>query len=99
MTDISKDTGVIVTLAERFEQQRLPRALDLKRRVDQGELLSDTDITFLEHVFRDAHEMSALLDRHPEWSVLAGRALSLYKEITQKALENQQAAGSSKPSV
>jgi hypothetical protein len=92
MTDTSKDAGVIQVLAERMEHQRLPRALDLKKKVEQGEILNDLDIQFLEEVFQDAKQIRPLIDRHPEWQELAAKLVHLYKEITQKALENEKAS-------
>ena len=94
MTDASKDTGLIQVLAERLEKQRLPRALSIKEKVDSGEVLDEFDIEFLEQVFEDAHEIKPLLDRHLEWQPLAAKMLSLYKEITDKALQNQRASDS-----
>jgi hypothetical protein len=89
MKKSSEDTGVILALVERFTEQRLPKAIELKARVDQGERLSEHDIAFLEKVFKDANQIMPLVDRHPEWQPLAARAMSLYKEITDKALENE----------
>ena len=89
MTNSSDDTGVILALMKRFEEQRLPEALAIKKRVDQGELLSEHDIAFLEQVFADAKHVAPLLDRHPEYQPLASRVISLYREITDKALENE----------
>jgi len=93
MTDTSKDAGVIQVMAEQLERTRLPRALSLKEKVDGGATLDELDIEFLEEVFRDAHSVSALVDRHPEWQDLATRMIQLYKEITEKALENEKAQG------
>ena len=59
MSEISEDTGVIVALMERFNEQRLPKALALKARVEQGECLSEHDIAFLDEVFRDANHRHA----------------------------------------
>ena len=92
MTEASKDAGMIQVLAERFETQRLPRALSIKEKVDSGEVLDEFDIEFLEQVFEDANTIKPLLDRHPEWQPLAAKMVSLYKEITEKALENQNAS-------
>ena len=89
MTRSSEDTGVILALMERFNEQRLPRALDLKKRVEQGECLSEPDIAFLDEVFKDASHAMPLIDKHPELQPIATRAVSLYKEITEKALENE----------
>ena len=53
-------------------------------------MLNDREIEFLENVLNDAGQVtSQLLDRHPEWQELAARMLSLYNEITTKALENE----------
>ena len=88
-----KDDGIIVALAERFETQRLPRALALKDQVERGERLSEQDLKFLGQVFSEAGQIRTLLDRHPEWQPLVARIMSLYKEITDRALANEQAGG------
>jgi hypothetical protein len=92
MTEPAKEAGIIQALAERLEKQRLPMALELKEKVDRGGLLNDMDIAFLEEVFEGAARLKPLLDAHPEWQNLAARMLSLYSEITAKALENEQGA-------
>jgi hypothetical protein len=89
MTDTSHDAGVIQTLVERLSNQRLPRALDLKAKVDAGGTLSDFDLQFLEEVFADAQHIRPLVERHPEYQELAARVIHLYKEILDKAMENE----------
>jgi len=96
MAEVSKDTGIAITIIERFETQRLPRALALKVRVDRGERLSDMDIAFLKTVFDDAQHINALVQKHPEWQSTVARAIGLYTEITNKALANEKAAGAKK---
>ncbi len=92
MTNASKDAGLIQVLAERFETQRLPRVLSIKEKVDEGKVLDRFDIELLEQIFKDANTIKPLLDRHPEWQPLAARMISLYKDITDKALENEKAS-------
>lgn len=92
MTDGSQDAGLIQVLVERLSNQRLPRALDLKAKVDAGEKLSNFDLQFLEEVFADAQKIRPLIERHPEYQELAARMLHLYKEILDKATENEKNA-------
>lgn len=92
MTQEQDDIGVVTAVLERLEKERLPRALDLKAKVDAGERLDDMDIAFLERVFADSEEVKPFLDRHPEYQNLAARMASLYEEITAKALENEKSA-------
>lgn len=90
MGEPTGEDGVIVALLERFRTQRLPRALDIKEKVGQGEKLSDTDIAFLKQVFEDAKQIKPLLDRHPEYEDLVAKGINLYNQITKQALDNEQ---------
>ncbi len=89
MEKSARETGVLTALMERMEKQRLPRILELKDKVDRGDRLEDRDIDFLEQVFADAYKTMPTLNNHPEYQALAARVVSLYKEITSKALENE----------
>jgi hypothetical protein len=40
MEESADELGTIYALMERFEKQRLPRLLELKKRVDEGGVLS-----------------------------------------------------------
>ena len=92
MSEISHEEGVIVTILERFEKFRLPRALDIKAKVERGETLDDSDIAHLKHVMEDAEHIKTYIGKRPEYEKLYASAVHLYKEITDKALQNEQGA-------
>ena len=91
MAQASKELGVKAVLAKRMVEERLPKALALKERIDRGELLNGLDLNFLEQVVKDANEAIPMVKDDPRVMEVAARMLQLYKEITTKALENEQA--------
>ena len=93
MTPEKEDAGTIQAMLERLENWRLPRALDIKKKVDAGGTLDSNDLQFLKNVFEDAGKAQALAGRHPELQALVVKMTSLYGEITKKALENEEKSG------
>jgi hypothetical protein len=88
MTDSSNDTGVIMTLLERLEKYRLPRAQALKDKVDGGAVLDDEELAFLKQVYEDGQQIHGMLKRHPEYQPLATKVTQLFTEIMRKATAN-----------
>jgi len=88
MSDNLNDIGIIEVVIERLEKQRLPRLLALKDKVDKGESLDDYELEFLEHSIVDARELMPVIDRNPEYQPLAAMVMELYKDISDKALQN-----------
>ena len=61
-----KDAGTIQAMLQRLNDFRLPKALDLKKKVDRGEKLDSYDMEFLEAVLEDASGAQHLIAKHPE---------------------------------
>lgn len=90
MADSQLEAGVIEALMDRLTEQTLPRALDIKRRVEAGETLLDSDMLFLENVLAGLRRDGPYVQHHPDWEPLYSRLIDLYDQITRKALENEQ---------
>ena len=93
MSEETENQGIIQVVVDRLEKQRLPAALELLEKVNNGEKLNDMELAFLDKVFQDAQNNRAMLEKYPAWQPLAARMISLYNEITTRALENEKASG------
>jgi len=91
MSEVTKEAGTIAVLAKRMVEERLPKALALKERVDKGGLLDDRDLNFLEQIVKDGQAIKPLLKNDKRMQDVAASMLRLYKEISDKALENEKA--------
>ena len=89
MEESADELGTIYARMERFEKQRLPRLLELKKRVDECGVLSESDSKFMFQVALDAQRSKRLIDRHPEWHKFCAEVIHLYEEIAEKALDNE----------
>lgn len=95
MAQLPKELGVYAVLAKRMVEERLPKALAMKERVDRGEKLNDLDMNFLEQIVADARQIMPILKDDRSATQVGARMLQLYNEITAKALENEQGGGKS----
>lgn len=85
-----KDKMVLEALFERFEKQRLPRLLDIDKKLEQGNKLDKYDIEFLDEVFSDTKQNDHYMDdADDKLKGIFMKVLSLYGDITDKALENE----------
>ena len=86
------EKGTAQVLLQRLVDQRLPRLLEMKTRVDDGEALTDYDVEYLEHALRDAQHNEQYATHFPEYAGLVASIAKLYEHITSRALENQRGA-------
>jgi len=89
MDQSQKDAGTIAALMLRFTEFRLPRAKRLLKKVNGGEILSDTDIGFLKRVYEDSKQNQPLIQRNPKYQGLVTGFMDLYIEIITKSVENE----------
>jgi hypothetical protein len=95
MSDSEKDEGIMLVMLNRLNEVRLPRALAIKEQVDRGEPLGDSEIEFLDRVFEEAVANQSRWEKYPEMSEIISKMAGLYKEITEKALANEENSKSS----
>ena len=92
MSDHSDDAGTIQALLDRLVKWRLPRTMELKKRIDAGERLTDTDVAFLKEMLEDAQRSQHVVARNPEVRSVGVQLVQLYSEIITKAAENEKGA-------
>lgn len=91
MSDSIKQKAVTEALILRFEKQRLPRLLEIKKNVDAGNPLSKMDSEFLEELLHDAQDNKHYAAESPEdIQVLFTKVIQLYKDIIATALQIEQ---------
>ncbi|MDX2369484.1 MAG: hypothetical protein QNK36_13965 [Colwellia sp.] len=92
MDQEKKDQGIIAVLLKRFENERYPRAQLIKAKVDNGAVLDEQDMSFIEQTLEDAHQEMAIIMRHPEYASLAKEVMLMYEEIMSKSQKNSSKA-------
>jgi hypothetical protein len=90
VTGHSDEERVLTAFLINFERHKLPRALNIKEKVEKGESLSDWEIAFLREAIEEANRVKVLVDRYPELQALYAHAVRLYDEITLQALKTEQ---------
>ena len=86
----SEELGIISAFVTNLEEQTIPRALAVRKRIFEGELLNEIDCMYFEQQLSEASSIMPMLENHPEYQILVGEVASLYNEIAEQALKNQQ---------
>jgi CII-binding regulator of phage lambda lysogenization HflD len=95
MSDLSQeelDEGMIAVLLERVNR-RIPNLLAVKERLEGGDTLSGVEIEELGSMIEGAEHSRDLIERHPEYQELVARMASLYEDIIELAVANEEKAG------
>ena len=81
--------GVLQSLLQEFERHHLPRILRLKDKVDRGEAINEVDFEFLCNEVNDACTTKHLIVHYPELEEFCLRVGHMFKELCDKAVENE----------
>ena len=86
---VKYDEGLMTVLLDRYKNQRLPVAEALLKKVEAGDKLNDSDLSFLKETSKIVDEIKPLLDRHPECNAIAAQMMNLCSQIAKKGLSNE----------
>jgi hypothetical protein len=89
MTIEDNDTGIICVVLQHIGRQCLPRVIEIKEKLDQGETLNEFEIEYLSEALHDTRCLLPYLERHSEYMPLAIKVIHYYKLITDEALANE----------
>lgn len=89
MQSLTEEIGILTAFIENLEQHSIPRALAVKKRVFEGELLNEIDSMYFEQQLSEASSIMYMLEHHPEYQKLVLEMATLYNEIADQALKNQ----------
>jgi len=92
MTTAEKDACLVATLLRYLNNQRLPKLFAIKARLDLGERLDPQDLRYLHEGAQGGLWVRHLCERHPDLTAICSRITALYKEITERALQNEELA-------
>jgi len=87
---LSRDKGTLVVLFNSYKNLRLPRARTIKNKLDNGDVLNDFDIKFLNSMLDDAHHLLSLQHENPEIGPILEELFSFYDNISKEALYNEE---------
>jgi hypothetical protein len=87
------DDAVLQVLLDRLIKFRLPRALDIRKRVEAGECLTDTDMAFLKLALEDARDGQRYVVRNPQFHTLGAQITQVYGDIVSRAMQNEKERG------
>lgn len=92
MNQSLEEIGVLTVVLEEFGKRTLPRILDIKKMIDGGGTLSDSDIDYLNEALNQAKLFGDSDETDIAFRKFFSRVAHLYNEVMTKALENEKSA-------
>ena len=88
----NEEAGTLTAILQNFNDHNFKRLTDIRDSVNQGNLLTDSELEFLEGMYERAKRASSLVSRHDDYHELFGKVVSIYDEVSEKAMENEKKA-------
>ena len=90
MSALRRSMGTVTVILRRLQRHSLPRIFRIKERVDSGERISPEDMRFLRQSLLDSLNTKPIYDGNPELAELSAKVIAIYRDISVKALANEQ---------
>ena len=87
---ISKEEQIITVFLHRFNRLFMPTLQQLKKKVERGEELEQSELIFLEQVLTATQDILPKMITHPKYGRIFVGAIRYYHSITKQALINSQ---------
>ncbi len=88
-----KEQGTVEVVLLGFSRHQLPRMLEILNKVNEGDVLDEYDIIFLEETLAEIQSVAHFADTHPEFQTLMAEVAELYERITLKGKANEAQKG------
>jgi len=84
-----KYKSVRQALLQRLMSIRVPRIIEIKKRLDEGEKLSEQNINYLQRILRETRENKKYFDKVPEMEQFYIKLVHYYHKLITQAVENE----------
>ena len=88
------DAGRLQVIMERFVKYRLPLIIEMRDEVESGGRLSDGEIELLDRFISRGPGFHRFVHEYPEYEELVAKLIDLVGDITNKAIDNENAGPS-----
>jgi hypothetical protein len=92
MTQDERNAALVSAMLRHLNTRQLPKLFAMKERLDRGERVDPEDIRYIHDCLRHTLWVRYLCERHPDLRAICTHVTGLYKDITERALENETAA-------